>query len=267
MHKFKKQFGQNFLRNNRFPQKVVEYLDLKDDDTVIEIGPGEGILTNLLLNKDIKVISIEIDYSLLPKLIKKFGDNPNFILENEDFLNINLLEVLKKNSSTKNIKFTGSLPYNISKKIILKILKFSFEQSDYNVGKMSFIVQEEVASDYNSKAPKATQLANLTSLYAKVKKQESIPKSQFYPVPQVNGGILTLEPHNSLPANISNIEQLIKIAYISPRKTLLNNLRNSKKWENKDILKILNEIGLNEKSRASEVALDSWIDLYNKLSI
>lgn len=266
MHKFKKHFGQNFLRSNRFPEKMVGYLSISQTDTVIEIGPGEGVVTNLLTQKDCKTISVEVDYTLLPKLIKRFSEKENFNLVNEDFLQLDLTQVLDKYNSKQDVKFTGSLPYNISKKIILKILKFNFEQTKYKVKKMAFIVQEEVAIDYASKPPKSSLLANLTNLYASVKKMESIPRSQFFPVPQVNGGILVIEPKNKLPINISELEQLLKISYISPRKTLYNNLKSSRKWETKDILSIINSIGLSEKARASEVSSEQWEVLYEKLN-
>jgi len=266
MHKFKKQFGQNFLRSNRFPGKLVKYLDIEEKDTIIEVGPGEGILTNLLTETKGKIISVEVDYSLLPKLIKKFAERPTFNLVNEDFLQLDLSVILDKYNSGESVKFAGSLPYNISKKIILKILQFNFSQTKYKVKRMAFIVQEEVASDYASKSPKASLLANLTNLYASIKKMESIPKSQFYPVPMVNGGILVLEPKEALSTNIHEIEQLMKIAFVSPRKTLYNNLKSSRKWLDKDIAAIILELGINEKARASEVNLDQWELLYNKLS-
>jgi len=265
MHKFKKQFGQNFLRSNRFPQKMVDYLDINEEDTIIEVGPGEGILTNLLIRTGAKVVSIEIDYTLLPKLIKRFNEEKNFKLINEDFLAVNLSELLDKLDGATSIKFTGSLPYNISKKIILKILRFNFEQTKFRVKKMSFIVQEEVAADYASKPPKASLLSNLTNLYAIIKKQESIPKSQFFPVPQVNGGILSLEPRELINKDYQEIEKMMKIAYVSPRKILSNNLRSSQKWPNANIIEILASVGLGEKARPSEVPLEMWRDIYARL--
>jgi len=265
MHKFKKQFGQNFLRSNRFPDKLVKYLNIAETDTVIEIGPGEGVLTNLLLPTNSKILSVEVDYSLLPKLIKRFSEKSNFNLINEDFLQVDLSKILEKYQSGEEIKFAGSLPYNISKKIILKILKFNLSQSKYKVRKMAFIVQEEVAVDYASKAPKASLLSNLTHLYANLKKEESIPKTQFHPVPQVNGGILVIEPKESMTQDYEKIEHLMKIGFVSPRKTLSNNLRNSTKWSTKDINAILSGLGVNEKARASELSLEQWIELHKLL--
>lgn len=265
MHNFKKEFGQNFLKSGRFPQKLVTYLDIQPEDTLIEIGPGEGVLSSLLVKTGNKVIAIEIDYSLLPQLIKRFDGSDNFNLINNDFLQVDLNSILEENHSSGLIKFTGSLPYNISKKIILKILKFNLEQTRFKISKMAFIVQDEVAIDYASKAPKASLLSNLTRLYAELKKEESIPKSQFYPTPKVNGGILLITPKTEMHPNYTEIESLMKIAYSSPRKTLYNNLKSSRKWD-ANFLELFKAIGINEKARSSELMFEQWGELYISLT-
>lgn len=303
MHNFKKNFGQNFLKGHKFQSLIVEYLDLKEDDLVIEIGPGNGALTQHLLETGALVNSIEIDYSLLPTLIRNFDKFPNFNLVNDDILKIDLLKLLNeefnkerflKLSKLNGIKICGSLPYNISKKIISNLLDINnssrrpignqnnnpLENSKttenanpfgVKIDTMCFIVQDEVAKEYVQKPPNANRLAITTSLYADIKKGLSISNEYFYPKPKVNGGILIFKPINNLGNSflnnddINEIIKLVKIGYISPRKTLFNNLKSSRKWENSLILESINSIGFNEKTRASELSRDHWIKLYTKL--
>jgi len=266
-HQFKKNFGQNFLRNGKFVNKLVDALEVQPDESVIEIGPGEGIVTNNLLNLGAKVISVEIDYSLLPNLIRRFSNNEKFEVVNEDFLNLDLAETFYKFNSNLEIKAIGSLPYNISKKIIKKFIDFNLEQKKYFISKMAFIVQDEVAKEYASVAPRASLLGNYIKLYADVKKLESIPASQFYPMPKVNGAILVIEPKRNPDQNASEVYKFMRLEYASPRKTLLRNLKNTRKWSDEYLVNTFKELGLIETVRAAELEEEKWLELYKKLQI
>jgi len=118
-HFFKKSFGQNFLRDVSYAKKIVEAACIDKSDTVIEIGPGDGIVTKYLLESAKQVISIEIDNELIPVLNEKFQTHNSFKLINEDILSIDLSSV----HNNKPYKVVGSLPYNISKKIIQFIFR------------------------------------------------------------------------------------------------------------------------------------------------
>lgn len=266
MHKFKKSLGQNFLQSSKFPKKIIDILDIKPNEWVIEIGPGDGSLTQELLKSEGKIISIEYDYDLLAKLLRRFQDYSSFNLEHGDFLDINL-DLLSQKYKISSLKFCGSLPYNISKKIINKVLKWSMN-SGLEVVRCVFIVQEEVSKEYNAKTPKSNFLSTITSIYASVKKHESIPASQFFPKPRVNGGILEFIPHKK---NISGKEQLlkiekfIKIAFSSPRKTLVNNL-SSFGIERERVLNFLETRDIDQKIRPGEVEYSTLVELFESIN-
>ena len=264
-HNFKKNYGQNFLKNGKFVHILTDALDLQESDTVIEVGTGEGIVTNNLINSGAKVMSVEIDYSLVPNLIKRFGDKSNFEVFNEDFLTIDLTSALDKIGSGSDVKASGSLPYNISKKIIKKLIDFNLSQDKYFISKMSFIVQDEVAKEYVTKAPRASFLSNYIRLYADVKKLESIPASQFYPMPKVNGAILLIQPKKEIPEDVDEIYKFIRLGYSSPRKTLLKNLKNSNKWSKETLENAFNGLGISLTARAAELEENVWIELFKKL--
>lgn len=265
-HNFKKNYGQNFLKNGKFVHILTNALELKESDSVIEVGTGEGIVTNNLINSGAKTMSVEIDYSLIPNLIKRFGEKTNFEVFNEDFLTIDLEAALDKIGSGPDVKATGSLPYNISKRIIKKFLDFNLSQSKYFISNMSFIVQDEVAKEYVTKAPRASFLSNSTKLFAELKKLESIPASQFYPVPKVNGAILLIMPKRDLSENVNEVNKFIRLGYSSPRKTLLKNLKNSNKWEKETLENAFNQLQISLTARAAELEENTWLELFKKLN-
>lgn len=263
-HQFKKKFGQNFLKSSRFAKELTESLAANEDETIIEIGPGDGFVTKYLLETGAQVISIEVDYSLIPKLIKKFNKVEKFDLVHQDILDVNFPEVLREFSATKKLHFVGSLPYNISKPIIKKCLYFASQNHEYEVTNMSFIVQEEVAKQVVAQPPKSTFLHNFIQSYAHVKKAHTIPASQFFPEPKVNGAIITITPHNETLEK-EKLTKLIKIGFSSPRKTLKNNLQNSRKYSKESIRGAFDSMGISDTARASEIEFEQWKEMHNKL--
>lgn len=249
---------------------MVEELKLEDGDLVIEVGPGDGAVTSLVLQKPgVFLLSIEVDYDLLPNLIRKFSSNENFKLIHKSILDFDLEQDLPDFTKFKQIKVIGSLPFNISKKIIdnfLKLkVKFDKEKTTPNLSRMAFIVQEEVGKDYTAKAPRATFLATYVSLFASTRKLESIPRTQFHPVPKVNGAIIRFEFLENIEID-ENLLKFIRLGYISPRKTLQHNLKSSKKWNNELIEKSFTEMQLSTTARASELEKAQWVELFGKLN-
>jgi 16S rRNA (adenine1518-N6/adenine1519-N6)-dimethyltransferase len=262
-HNFKKQFGQNFLKGSKFVDKLITPLEITENDFVLEIGPGDGAVTSRLLKSKALVTSIEIDYELIVSLIKRFGKEENFKIIHEDILSVNLNEVFKEYSQGRTIKVVGSLPYNISKKIIAVFIKYNHSALDKNskIIKMAFLVQEEVSKNYNARAPVATFLSNWIRLYADVRKSESIPATQFFPKPKVNGGILVIEPKSEIVENAEEISKLLRIGFSTPRKTLAKNLKNARKWEATKIDAAFKKLNFKDKIRPSELEFEDWYEL------
>lgn len=265
MHNFKKKFGQNFLKTDKFSKILFNSVKHSEELTYVEIGPGDGAVTKNFLEAGLNVIAIEVDYDLIPKLLRRFHGVTNFDLINESVLDVNLKAELDKRNANKNIVVYGSLPYNISKKIIEILMDFSLK-SEYTISEMSFIVQEEVAKDYCAKAPKGSFLGAISEQLYSVRKLQSIPAREFFPVPKVNGGILhftnkMLENENSVRAAIEEVKNTITIAFSSPRKTLYNNLRNASKYDQDKVKQIFKEFQISETARASEVPYNLWVPI------
>ncbi len=267
-HNFKKKFGQNFLRNKKFVHTLLEPLDINPNDNVIEIGPGDGMISEEILQRGANLLCIEIDTELINTLKKKYNDYSNFKIINEDILSVNIEEVVEKYLSSGSLKVTGSLPFNISKDIITNLLKFNTQASQgVSIDKMCFIVQEEVAKSYASKPPKATLLSVRALIYSQIKKFESIPRGQFEPKPNVDGGIIYFELNKEKKSNLKELETLVKIGFSSPRKTLINNIKNSKKYINDNLREIFDRSNLSYTVRPSELELTDWVRISNFLTL
>lgn len=259
MHNFKKKFGQNFLKSDKFPKILFNSVAHSKDITYIEIGPGDGAVTKNFLEAGLNVIAIEVDYDLIPKLLRRFNGVENFDLINQSVLDVDLHRELTQRNASKNLVVYGSLPYNISKKIIEILMEFSL-RSEYEISEMSFIVQEEVAKDYCAKAPKGSFLGAISEQQYAVRKLQSIPAREFFPTPKVNGGILHFTNKNfegSIEL-LTEIKNTINIAFSSPRKTLYNNLRNATKYDVERIKQMFSEFDIKETARPSEVPYNLW---------
>lgn len=255
-HKFKKALGQNFLRSDRFAIELVNTVAPEFDELIIEVGPGDGRVTRIALETGAQVVCIEVDYSLIPKLIAKFRDYENFELIHESVLDVDITEVLKQFPDIRNYKVIGSLPYNISKQIIRKFLTLEQPPSQ-----MAFIVQEEVAKAYVAKPPKATFLSSWVQIFANAKKRLSIPKTQFFPTPKVNGAILELNPNTNLDKNSKAIAKVMKVGFTSPRKTLRNNFLSTWHERTEQLDMMWEQVGLSEKARAAELEFNTWVHI------
>ena len=212
----KKSLGQNFFVNDNLANQIVEKALEKNPTTVIEIGPGRGFFTQKFIEKGVRTVAIEKDDTLAEQL--KY-DLPTLEIINADFLDFNLEEL---DIDPEKTIFYGSLPYNVSKPIIRKIIKSqNFKNSAY------FIIQKEVAEKYTSKEPKNNILSLQTQIYAKSKKLLDISRGSFRPVPNVTSSLiqLTYEPTKLEIEDFKKFEKFLIKSFTSPRKTLRNNLK------------------------------------------
>lgn len=251
-HIFKKSLGQNFLKNKSAIQDLLKLLDLQKNDLVIEIGPGQGALTDELVKVVNNLVLIEKDSNLINYLSSKY---PQVNIINQDFLKINLNWITQR----EKYKVIGSLPYNVSKKIIYNLLTATNKPD-----KISFIIQKEVAQEYVSKPPKATLLSNFANIYSDVKLDKVISAKSFYPVPKVDGQIIAFKNIKPKVSNHEILWSLIRTGFSSPRKIVASNLKN---YEKNNVLEALSTLNLSPTIRAGELTLENWIDLQKKLNL
>ena len=214
----KKKYGQNFLINKSIVKKIIDISNINLTDEVLEIGPGDGVLTKQILNKNPKkFISIEIDTSLKNKLNILFNKKKN------DKYELIFTDALKFDESSKfseNFIIISNLPYNISLPLLIKwtyqIKKIPFAK------KMILMFQKEVAerilANINSK--KYGRISILTSSFYNVKKIINIDKKDFFPIPKVNSTVLLFNLKHETKIDVNDISFLTKITF-----ELFNNRR------------------------------------------
>ncbi len=264
MQQYQKKLGQNFLINKNALKKIVEDLDICQNDVVIEIGAGSGNLTEELLKKNISIIAIEKDKNLIKTLEKRFI---NFLTDEKNFKKLKIIqgdvrEVLPEISlNLKKYKVVGNIPYYLTNHLF-----YLFQQLKNPPAIIVLTIQKEVAERIVAKPPKATQLANIINLWAQPKILFNLTSKDFFPAPKVNSSVIKLEikPFSERLKNEEAIIALIKIGFRQPRKTLLNNL--AEKFDKNILKNIFKELKLSEKIRPAELSLEMWITLNKMLN-
>lgn len=268
----KKSLGQNFLTNKNKIKEIVESLELKDGDVVIEIGPGHGELTEELAKseerkakskeeKGIKIIAIEKDEELAKDLKIKFQNNNNIEIIGGDALEI-LLNFTEKLKNLKTYKLAGNIPYYITG-YLFRILG-EFENKPEII---VLTIQKEVAERVCAEPPKMNLLAASVQFWAKTEIVSYISKKDFDPIPKVDSAIIKLKVESDPSAGgvKSRIEEenyyhFIKILFKQPRKTILNNLEFG--FQNKEeISKKLEEAGIKPSDRAQNLNVGQILEL------
>ncbi len=182
----KKWLGQNFLTDKNIARKIAEQVEVFAPGLIIEIGPGKGVLTEFLLQKCDKYVGIEIDADLAEFLQSKFGNRPGFQLIKEDFLKVNLTEILEGYQKF-TVTVVGNIPYNITSPILFKL----FENTDF-LYQAILMMQKEVAERIVARPGNKTYglLSIYSQIHARVHLLFSVPAKLFSPRPQVDSAVV-----------------------------------------------------------------------------
>jgi 16S rRNA (adenine1518-N6/adenine1519-N6)-dimethyltransferase len=215
--------GQHFLRDPRAIETILQSAELNPTDTALEIGPGKGVLTAPLVDRVQKLVAVELDRTLGPKLAERFRDKPGFTLVQGDILTVDLPALFPDATATHPIKVLGNLPYSITSPIFEKILAWPGWQTGV------FLIQREVGdrmrSGPGSKVYGVLSLA--IQLFADVEAIATVKPGAFVPPPNVTSLIVRLRrrlqpalPEPEIPAFFD----LVHAAFSHRRKTLANSL-------------------------------------------
>lgn len=256
---FKKQFGQNFLRDVDAILDVISTVDPKPSDSILEIGPGDAALTEYLIPNAGAVFLLEIDQALYNDLVASFSSYTNTQIINADILQFPIKEFLLKNKINKVV---GALPYNISKKIIELIC------GDVELKHIEcvFVLQKEVAFNYAG-LPHTTFLHELYKQLHEIELKEVIEKSKFYPVPKVDSAIikfLPLEVNTTLAKQfIPAYAKFLKFIFLNPRKKLINNLKAT--YPQYNWPEVFEKLKFSLNARVEELSTKDFISIFNFL--
>ena len=258
----KKKFGQNFLIDQNILSSIVSKAEINKNVNVIEIGPGIGSLTEHLLENANKVISYEIDNTLIPILTEEFASYDNFTLLNQDILKANIKEDIKKYfNDDLDVYVVANLPYYITTPIIMHLLENVPEIKRYAV-----MVQLEVADrivankggkDYNN-------LTIAIKYRAKTHKAITVSKNVFMPKPNVDSAVVIFDIYDEKPYKVNNEKfflDLVRKSFANRRKTLVNNINQGYSLNKEEIITILEGLNLSNKVRSEELSIEQFIAL------
>lgn len=218
MHRPRKRFGQNFLRDQGVIDRIVSHVAPKPNDQIVEIGPGQGALTQALLATVPSIHAVELDRDLAVILEKRFGDRLH--LYQADVLKFDFDKV-----SDRPIRLVGNLPYNISTPLIFHVLDFAHRVQD-----MHFMLQKEVV-DRMSAQPHNKAYGRLTvmlELLCDVEPLFDVDPEAFYPAPKVISSVVRLTPLDQprfATGSLETLSTVLSSAFSMRRKTIRNSLK------------------------------------------
>ncbi|MEI3163430.1 MAG: 16S rRNA (adenine(1518)-N(6)/adenine(1519)-N(6))-dimethyltransferase RsmA [Lachnospirales bacterium] len=263
---FKKNFGQNFLVDERVLDKIVSAADINENDLVIEVGPGIGTLTQAMAKKAGKVISVEIDKTLVPILGELLEDYNNIEIINEDILKVDINEIIE-NHKGMNVKMAANLPYNITTPIIMGILEKHIPMDSLTV-----MIQKEVAYRMNAKPSTKDygSLSLVTQYYCEPYLVANVPQNCFMPRPNVDSAVIKLSILKEPRIKVKNEKfmfDFIKAGFSQRRKTLVNCIFNSGlvTLNKEELGNVLNELGYDERVRGESLTLEDYGKISDKM--
>jgi len=247
----KKALGQHFLNDLNIAERIVE--SLSPSQNVLEIGPGTGILTKILVKKKIDLKLVEIDKESVDFLTNELEINDSLIY-NQDFLKMNLAEVFNKN----NFSIIGNFPYNISSQIVFKIIDYR-KYIPEMCGMFQYEVAERICQKEGSK--KYGIISVITQAYYNAKLLFEVSNDLFTPPPKVNSAVISLKRKENLNLNCDEklFLKIIKLSFQQRRKTMRNSLKQINLSDN------LREDTIFDK-RPEQLSVTEFIDLTNMIS-
>ncbi len=270
--KRKPKLGQHFLLDVGAAQKIVEALGDVSNRTVIEIGPGRGVLTDVLAPRARRVIGIELDRVLAAQLRMRYATRPNVEILESDFVTAEFTSMVGRRpgplhdlrpTQPETVDVVGNLPYYITSEIVLRILALH-----QNIERAVIMVQKEVADRIAAKPGSRDYglLSATAQLFARVDKLFTLPPEAFSPPPEVHSSVirLTMAPRlEELQVEEESFITFLKLAFAQKRKTLANNLR--VQYDAAAIRAALKSAGVRSDVRAEAMSLEKTAAVFRAL--
>jgi 16S rRNA (adenine1518-N6/adenine1519-N6)-dimethyltransferase len=264
-----KRLGQHFLRDQRIIHRIIESLAPKADETIVEIGPGTGALTSVLVERTGRLIAVEFDRKLTPLLNERFSSFPNFKLVMADALTVDFcVEILPARSA----RLVANLPYNISTAILQRLIaqRECFEE-------MVVMLQREVVERVLAPAGTSDRgfISVLVEAYCEAEKLFDVAPGAFRPPPKVWSSVMRLKFRPRINAEVADESLLwatVSAGFAQKRKTILNNLRNASGRLQETLKRnggasiVLCKANVELQRRAETLTLEEWGKIVQAIS-
>jgi len=263
-----KRLGQNFLTDSRIIHRIIQALAPRSDETIIEIGPGRGALTDRLVESAGRLIAVEFDKNLIAPLSERFASRPNFKLVQNDALVTDFCSEIKPAAQARLV---ANLPYNISTAILQRLI----EQRGC-LTEMVLMLQREVVERITAPAGSTDRgyLSVLVEAYCETEKLFDVAPGAFRPVPKVWSSVIRLKPRPALVVPVKDeglLWQVVSTGFAQRRKTILNNLRAAPS-KLQDLIKlhggasiVLCQAEVDLRRRAETLTIEEWANIASKI--
>lgn len=258
--RFSKSLGQNFLIDGNIVRKIVQGANITKEDYVLEVGPGIGTLTEELALNAKKVVSVELDQSLLPVLDDTLAAYDNVEIVHGDILKIDVKKIIDEKLGGGPVKVVANLPYYVTTPILSMFL-----EEGLNIDSITVMIQKEVAD--RMVAAHGSKTYGSLSLYVQYYSDPEIllkvPKTVFMPQPKIDSSVIKLNIKKELPnVDSEQLFKVVKAAFSKRRKTVLNALSSYGFDLDKEFIKnALEEIEINPEIRAENLSLEDFINI------
>lgn len=257
----RKGLSQNFLIDGNILRKIVQTAEVKPEDIVLEIGPGPGSLTELLLEEGAKVIAVEKD-AILAKALERFNTAGKLDIHCQDIMTFALIDIFTPLTRHKKAKVIANLPYHLTTPIIALLAPLHHLFSS-----LTLMVQDEVAQRFVAR-PCTSAYSSFTvflEFYSTPHYAFKVSRNCFYPAPRVDSAVVKLDLKIApIQSNHEQFFEMTRTAFQQRRKMLRASLK--EKYSSQQVTDALNQLHLNPQARPEELSLRQCIDLFMALS-
>ena len=250
----RKSLGQNFLQDGNIIRKIVGSLSVKPDDVVVEIGPGRGALTELIIPQAKETHLIEFDRDLVAYWLSR--DDSGLEVHESDVLQFDFSQLTTKSS----IKVIGNLPYNISSPVLFHLLNYA-ERIETQVVMLQKEVVDRIAAEPGNK--QYGRLSVMLQYRYEVENLFVVPPTAFFPKPKVDSAVARLTPRKKIEPvaeKLEDLSHLVKLAFSQRRKTLRNTLKSVLDSSQ------IESVGIDPSARAETLSVQDFVALANLLT-
>lgn len=255
--KFSKSLGQNFLISDDVVEDIMEGADVSEEDYILEVGPGIGVMTQALAERAKKVVSVELDTSLLPVLKETLAPYDNVVIVNDDILKVDIVKLIDDEFGGKKPKVVANLPYYVTTPIIMMFLEKGLPVTDIVV--MVQEVADRIVSGPGNKVFGALSVA--VQFYADAEIIVEAPKGVFMPQPKVDSVVVRMRILEQPKVDVKNRKlffKVVKAAFGMRRKTLLNALSAGLSVPKDVVVDVLESCDVDPKRRGETLSIKEF---------